>query len=453
MIRIPKAPLRLLVLVSVSLFVFSATMAAGWPAVTDTLSSRIHFKTGSAVIDRGYRDNGQVMDRFVAGVNAIARDPEVVIHAILVETGASPEGGLQYNERLALDRAKAVRSWLLESLPLNASQVKAYSVGADWEGLWHAVWDSSCPWRKEVLDIISATKVRTSPTDDAKSECQRRLKALDGGKAWAWMLENLFPDLRAGAGTLHCIVSRPGVSVKDTVVVVHEYEGPDAEWYLTAAALRATDASTKNVKEYLRKKPKGYRRDSLWRDPVVAIRTNLLMPAMNVGVEVPIGNRWSVAADWYSPWLWRQWGNRIYTPQKYCFEGLGGFVEGRYWFGNNHLSYDSCRKYRLSGHSLGLIVGAGYYDYQWDWIGRQGEYFAIGVGYMYALPLGKRGGIRLEFEVAAGYMNTSWRGYQVHEAGGHLIGNYDDRAWQGFVPMKAGVNLVVPIFAKEANNK
>lgn len=418
-------------------------------APKDTLSSRILFHVGSSKVDASYQDNGAVMKAFIDGVNGLMKDPDIIVHAVVVETGASPEGGVQYNDRLALERARSIRAWILSNIPLNASQVKAYSVGADWEGLWHSVWNSSCPWRTEVLDIITETGVRTDPSDEQKVECQKRLKALDGGKAWAWMLENLFPDLRAGAGTLRCVVSQQASSQKDTVVVIHEYEGPDAEWYLAAAATRATDASVRNMKEYLRKKPKGYRRDSLWRDPVVAVRTNLLMPAMNVGVEVPIGNRWSVAADWYSPWLWRQWGNRIYTPQKYCFEGLGGFVEGRYWFGNNHLSYDSCRKYRLSGHSLGLIVGAGYYDYQWDWIGRQGEYFTIGVGYMYALPLGKRGGIRLEFEVAAGYMNTGWRGYGVHETGGKLIGNYEDASWQGVVPMKAGVNLVVPIFMKE----
>lgn len=36
----------------------------------------------------------------------------------------------------------------------------------------------------------------------------------------------------------------------------------------------------------------------LWK-PVVALRTNLLLPLLNFGVEVPIGNRWSVGADYY----------------------------------------------------------------------------------------------------------------------------------------------------------
>ncbi len=353
---------------------------------------------------------------------------------------------MEYNDRLALDRARSVRAWLLANLPLNASQVKAYSVGADWEGLWREVWNTEFPWRREVLDVISDTGVRAEPSDDAKRECQRRLKAIDGGRAWEWMLANLFPSLRAGAGTLHCLVSMPGTGhVRDTIVVIHEYEGPDAAWYLGAAAA----AAAANVTDAMVPRPRGWRRDSLWRDPVVALRTNLLMPLMNVGVEVPLGNRWSVAADWYWPWLWRGWGNRMYEPQRYCAEGLGGYVEGRYWFGNNHLRVASCDKYRLSGHSLGLILAGGYYDVQWNWKGRQGEYGAVGVGYMYGLPLGKRGGIHLEFEVAVGYLFTRYRGYEVHEPGGRLIGNWLDGTWHGPVPLKAGVNLVVPIFRRD----
>lgn len=439
---------KLFVLICLSLSLVGMMYAQeGGYAQADTLSSRIYFRTGSAKLDTAYAGNAATLRAFVADVNALMKDPEVILHSILVETGASPEGGVEYNERLAMDRARSVRSWLLANLPLNASQVKAYSVGADWEGLWREVWDSDCPWRKEILDVITETGVRNAPSDEAKRLCQQRLKAIDGGKAWAWMMENLFPTLRAGAGTLHCLVSRPGMDrVRDTLVVIHEYEGPDADWYLGLAALRATDAATANVKEAFRKKPKGFRRDSLWLDPVFALRMNMLMPAMNVGMEIPVGNHWSIAADWYFPWVWRQWGNRVYEPQKYCFEGLGGYLEGRYWFGNNHLRGRECRKYRLSGHSLGLIVAGGYYDLQWDWKGRQGEYGAVGIGYMYGLPLGKKGGVHLEFEIAFGYMTTVYRGYEVHETGGRLIGDWKDGSWKGPVPLKAGFNLVVPFF-------
>ena len=421
-------------------------------AEQDRLTTRVYFKTGSSVLDTSFAQNAAALDAFAAGVNAILAEKGTILEAVLVETGASPEGGADLNDRLSIERARSVRSYLLSILPLNASQVKAYSVGADWEGLWKAVWNSGSEYRQKVLNAITAADVRENHTPEAQAKCIRELKAIDRGQAWAWLSKDIFPSLRAGAGTLRCIVSRPGDRVTDTVVIQHYYHGPDAEWYLEEASRRATMYAAASIREDLRKKPKGYRRDSLWRDPVVALRTNLLLPLLNIGVEVPIGNRWSVAADWYSPWLWRQWGNKIYTPQQYCFEGLGGYLEGRYWFGNDHLKYDSCRKYRLSGHSLGLIIAGGYYDLQWDWKGRQGEYGAIGIGYMYGLPLGKKGGVHLEFEIAFGYLTTGWRSYEVHEPGGRLIGDWQDGSWKGPVPLKAGFNLVVPIFDNKSVN-
>lgn len=418
----------------------------------DTLSSRIHFRVGSAVLDEGFRDNAQVLRTFVRDVNRILADPAMKVHAVTVETGASPEGGAEYNERLAMDRARSVRKYLVDNLPLSASQIKAYSVGADWEGLAVAVRESGCPWKKQVLSIISDTGVRVNPGAKAHDECTARLKRLDGGKAWQWMLENIFEELRQGAGTLRCIVSGGnivyGQSTRDTLVIIHEYEGPDAEWYLSQASKRASDSSTAAVLDRLDRKPRKSRIDSLLRVPVVAFRTNVLVPLMNVGVEVPVGNRWSVAADWYYPWSWRPWTNSVWEPQSTCFQLLGGSVEGRWWFGPAHKDKDEYRKYRLTGHSLGLLLEGGYYDFQRNWTGRQGEYGAVGIDYMFALPVAK-GKIHLEFDVAVGWAFTAWRGYQVHETGGKLIGNYEDSSWNGPVPMRLGVNVVIPIFKKE----
>ena len=41
--------------------------------------------------------------------------------------------------------------------------------------------------------------------------------------------------------------------------------------------------------------------------PVIALRSNLLLPLMNVGVQVPLGNRFSIGADWYYPFIRREW--------------------------------------------------------------------------------------------------------------------------------------------------
>ena len=427
-----------------------AQVSAGSP---DTLGTRVYFRQAIYKLDPEFRGNGERLHRFALGVDALLANPEVQVHAVVVETGASPEGGVVYNDGLADNRAKSIRRWLLDNTNLSPYQIQAHGVGADWEGLWHMVRACDDPafiWKDRVLEVIADSEVRLDPSTANKQRCMDRMKALDGGRAWRWMLENLYPDLRQGAGTLRVIASRPaGNGLRDTVVIIHEYMGPDADWLLGEAVDRATEAATRNVLAALaaQQQPKGYKRDSLYRVPILAFRSNLLVPAMNVGVEVPLGNRWSVGADWYYPWAWRPWVNRVQPAQSVCFQMLGGSVEGRYWLGRAHRPDDAYRKYRLLGHSLGLLVEAGYYDFQPAWKGRQGEYFGVGIDYMYAVPLGK-GNVHLEFDIAVGYANTGWRGYEVHETGGKLIGNWEDSSWQGLVPMRAGINLVIPIFEK-----
>ena len=431
------------------LFFFLGTLLPLAHAADDgTPAARVYFRTGIATLDEGFRGNGETLAAFCQGVNALLADRSVILEAVLVETGASPEGGAVLNDRLSMERARSVRSWLLANLPLNASQVKAYAVGADWEGLWKAVWDSNSEYRQKVLDVITATGVREDHSQETQSKCIRELKAIDGGRAWAWLSQDIFPDLRAGAGTLRCIVSRAGHE-RDTLVVQHYYQGPDAEWYLDEASRLAAVAATATVLDVTEKKARGYRTDSLWCTPIVALRANLLMPLMNAGVEVPIGNRWSVAADISYPWVWRPWMNRMADYYAECFQAMSFSLEGRYWFGVSHSNKASYGKYRLLGHSVALIAQGGYYDFEHESRGIQGTFGAVGIDYMYAIPLGKNARCHMEFDIAFGYMSTAWKGYIVPEDDNRLIGTYVDDTWHGPVPMRLGVRLVVPIFSKE----
>lgn len=431
------------------LLLLSFTSLRGQELTWESVTARVHFRQGSAVLDTTYRDNGAMLRHLTGELNGMMSDGRIAVEAVTIETGASPEGDVQFNDRLAIDRARAIRSYLLDALPLNASQVRAWSAGVDWEGLTAYVRGSACPWRGEILEAVYGSGVRTSASKGATTECIRRLKGIAGGRAWEWLSENIFPELRQGAGTInveYSVIDRQ--HIRDTMVVVHEYEGPDEKWYLEQASRLAAESSTRTVIESLEKKPRRYSLDSLYRVPVAALRTNLLVPAMNVGVEVPLSNRWSLSADWYFPWAWRSLTNRFFDPQSACLQILGGSLEGRLWLGVNHTDKDEYTKYRLRGHSLSLAAAGGYYDLQYDRTGRQGEFAALGIGYMYALPLGK-GGVHLEFEVAGGYALSWYRGYEVHETGGDLIGNWNDGLWHGFVPVKAGVNLVVPFFGKD----
>ena len=406
-------------------------------------ATRVYFRVGSAVVDTSFRNNGRLLRAFVEGVNNAMRDTSAYVEAITIETGASPEGGAEFNEHLSMERAKSLRKYILDALPLNASQVKAWSTGADWEGLTQALRNSDCPWKDEILSVMAETEVRTSTEATVKERCIARLKRIDNGKAWDWMLKNIFPELRQGAGTLRCIITYPNavVSVRDTLVIVHEYDGPDMDY--EQLARDAADMVLNSMK----RKPRRYPMDLFYKTPLFAVRSNLLIPLMNVGVEIPVGNRWSVATDVYAPWVWRPWMNKVTDSYSTCFQVLYGTAEARFWLGENHRNEYEYHRYRLVGHSVGLVLGGGYYDLEKDWNGMQGEFFMAGLDYMYALPL-RKGNVRLEFNAGFGVMYTSWRGYAVHKEGGPLVGNWVDGDRFIPVPVKASVNLVVPITEK-----
>ena len=110
------------------------------------------------------------------------------------------------------------------------------------------------------------------------------------------------------------------------------------------------------------------------KKPLFAFKTNLLfdvITALNIGVEVPIGKRWSVDADWLFPW-WRHDKNRP-NSKPYRLEVLCGSLEGKYWFGNRD-NYPV-----LNGWFAGVYGSGGLYDLQWNEKGYTGIFFVVGI--------------------------------------------------------------------------
>lgn len=175
--------------------------------------------------------------------------------------------------------------------------------------------------------------------------------------------------------------------------------------------------------------------------PQFALRTNLLLPLMNIGVVVPIGNRWSVGADWYYPWALRS------SSHKNCFQLAFLTLEGRYWLGGKHKAGVDNKQYRLRGHSLGAFVATGKYDFERNYKGDQGEFFAAGIDYLYAIPVFK-GKLNLEFSLGVGFMRASAYEYTVYtQPGGKAY--HDDKNFRKVTnyagPIKGSIALVLPL--------
>ena len=115
---------------------------------------------------------------------------------------------------------------------------------------------------------------------------------------------------------------------------------------------------------------------------------------------------------------------------------MGG-LEGRYWLGG--------RKKRqqtevLTGHFLGLYVGGGKYDLQWDDNGYQGEFFiAAGISYGWATRIARN--LRLEFNIGIGLLRTDYRHYHARDNHQTLLWQENGR-YTWFGPTKAKISFV-----------
>lgn len=169
-----------------------------------------------------------------------------------------------------------------------------------------------------------------------------------------------------------------------------------------------------------------------------ATKTNLLFDAVgavNVGLEIPVNNSWSVDLGWTFPWyLSKEWD--------WCYQLLWGDVEVRRWLGER--TSDN----RLMGHFVGLYAGGGLYDFQWrSTDGYQGEFFiAAGISYGYSMKLNNNW--NLEFEIGLGYLQSDYRHYfHITDAQGEeiLIRDNVSGRFGYWGPTKAKVSLVIPI--------
>lgn len=407
---------------------------------TDTLRVEIPFQRGSATLDMGYCGTSEILDGFASSLDCLNRDSSIIIHSINITSAASPEGLKASNDRLSRDRAQSILEFLSERTTLSPSQMKVSSRGENWEGLFRELASCDREWKDEALSIILECGVTVSNTDSASAECKRQLQSLCGGEAWEWMDSNIFPALRNAGGFVYVISSHIGASRKDTLVIYHE----DVRINRDTLFIEKAEVSPARQKTF--------RRDSLFRTPVMAFRSNLLVPLMNVGVEVPLSERFSLGADWYWPWAMRSWMNTGLPSQKYCVQGLAGSLEARWWLGKSHSTVNGDSRYRLCGHSIGIIATGGYYDMEYDWSGEQGEFIALGADYMYSLPLGK-GGVHFDFDLGIGWCVNRYRKYDVRVEGGHLIGDGPRAIRELPVPIRARFSLVIPVFRKEVRHE
>lgn len=354
------------------------------------------------------------------------------IDSITICSYASPEGVYERNVWLARKRAEAARRFIVNNIPdgssLTGDKIKLQPVAENWEGLKQEIEANYTLQNKDrVLRILNS-----NVGNDTK---KWRIRNLDNGYTWHYIIVNHMPRLRLA--TWICVWVDPEVPVLEAMRPAEPAQPlvlatiPPQSFGNYSPASQPSSQSTSNP-EYE-------------RQMILAGRTNLLVPGLNAGVEVPIGRHVSIGADYWYPW-WLAKNN------KYCGEMLGAFVDAKYWFTGRNGKYAWTRADKLKGHALGVYAGAGYYDYQRLKSGYQGEYIDVGVDYTFGLPIGRRDHkwMRMEFNIGVGYIWTQARHYTPTSDYSDLIKDpgIKQKYYSFFGPTRAGVSFVLPIIVK-----
>ena len=389
-----------------------------------------YFGNNSSLLVRDYNTNRANLDK----LDAMLREPEFSssVDSIVISGGASLTGSFQVNTRLAHERAAALRTYIRWKHPgVYNDRISIRPVVFDWGILIDLIEnDPLVPNRDEALSIL-----KSSAGDQSKVT---RIKQLGGGSTDTYLNKNYARYMRTATSVFFAHKEKPVEIQEPEIVVVQPDPVPAVVEEIVAApeeVIAAPETLPQTAPVTLSSRPKASR-------PLFALKTNLLFDvasALNLEVEVPIGQRWSVAGEWIFPWwLWEK--------KQYALEILNGNIEGRYWWG------ERSRRDQLTGWFTGVYAGGGYYDVEWKTKGYQGEFFSAGITGGYAHKIGRN--LRMEYSLGIGYLTNKYREYVPQQCGvddqWHLIkrGNGTSN-WIG--PTRAKVSLVWMI--NSGNNK
>ena len=401
-----------------AMLTFLCTLLIGAQTVTsverDTVrgSVRISFPVSESRISPEFDGNRRQLDSLNNILNRLTVDTNATVLSMSVHGYGSIDGLYKNNDKLSCERTDSIVAYIMRRSVLPRELIATSSTAEDWDGFASYVENATkeqLPHRDGILKVIGSSR-----TPDGKEWAIKQMYPKD----YRYLADNCLPQLRRAYCQVDYMIVRP-VAPEPVVEMIEEKVVTDTIAVEPEPVLMPY--KVKKTKQF------GY------------VRTNLLLPLLNVGFELPLGNRWSIAADWYYPWAFRK------SDHKNCFQIDGLSLEGRYWFGSKHTSGVENKQYRLLGHSVAAFAMAGRYDLEHDYSGHQGEYILGGVDYLYAIPIFKKK-LHLEFSFGVGFLYSWARHYNVYEEGGKAYRNKNFRKrFSYFGPLRASVSLVIPI--------
>ena len=191
----------------------------------------LHFRFDRSLVDYGYRDNHRVL----AAMHEIFADSLCVsrIDSVCIQAFSSPEGNVTYNRRLALQRAQAVKGYLVWKYPgLNQYRIRTSAQAESWDALRDvALNDTLLPCRDEILQILAL--------NTSESRKETLLKKLNVGIPYRHINQWILPALRNAS--ICTVYMRPLKHAQQDSRLVADAQGNNMKEYQKANGAEITD--------------------------------------------------------------------------------------------------------------------------------------------------------------------------------------------------------------------
>lgn len=187
--------LRLFVVIAILLP--SIACAVG-PGASDSV--KVLFRLGYRHYEPGFSGNAARMHAFMRSLHRA--DSMNNIDHIIIKASASPDGTDRANERLTVNRCRALTDYIAVNGHVDPSHIESAPIGIGWDELRRMVaMRDDVPEKESVLRIIDETPVFvTDGNGKITGGRKKSLMDLAGGRPYRWMYDNLFGQLRSGLG-------------------------------------------------------------------------------------------------------------------------------------------------------------------------------------------------------------------------------------------------------------
>ena len=388
-------------------------------AVTEESSGApsIYYVLNEDFIRPGHMNNKAAL----AEIRKIFSNPANREKAIVIEGASSPDGPEAANRKLGMARAENLANWLAGQFPELEGRIVVRSAGENWEVLRAQV--AACASldslsRAELLQIIDS--------QDTPAGKEARLKA---HSAYDVVETECFPATRtarfAGFEPVRDTASAESESDSKSESGIDNQDQNDNQGQDDAVVVTPVIPITEEPVQT------EARKDSTVKAPLFALTTNLLYEVggaigtgfntvpLTVGYEIPVGKHWSIFSNYLVTTPWHAWNNNAE-----CFELMHWDLGARWYPGGSFKRPFRANPDRrvLDGWYASLSAGCGYYDFEHEGKGYQGEEILGSVGIGYSICLDRHWSLNIGLGV--GPLYTRYRYYEGRSNNEHLMYRY-----------------------------